>query len=116
MSQRQYTVEELIDDVSVPVVAYSGEAKSFLREALEHAKVGNYDKSEKMMNESQISLERAHESHRGVVRYSVMHPDSMQIPFILMHAEDHLMSASSELNIFKELISVYKVINELKKN
>lgn len=114
--QRKYTVEELIDDVSMPVVAYAGEAKSFLREALEHAKVGDYDKADQMMNESRMSIERAHEAHRGVIQYSAMKPDSIKIPFILMHAEDHLMSVSSELNIFEELINIYKVIDKLNKN
>ncbi|ASQ29687.1 PTS chitobiose transporter subunit IIA (plasmid) [Borrelia miyamotoi] len=116
MRQRKYTVEELIDDVSMPVVAYAGEAKSFLREALEHAKVGDYDKADQIMNESRMSIERAHEAHRGVIQYSAMKPDSIKIPFILMHAEDHLMSVSSELNIFEELINIYKVIDKLNKN
>ncbi|UGQ16496.1 MULTISPECIES: PTS lactose/cellobiose transporter subunit IIA [unclassified Borrelia] len=115
MNKKEYTVEKLIDEVSMPVVAYAGEAKSFLREALSHAKVGNYEKSREIIEESRTSIARAHEAHRDVIQYSTTNPDSIKTPFILIHAEDHLMSAITELSIFEELIQVYKLINELKK-
>ncbi|AYE36696.1 PTS lactose/cellobiose transporter subunit IIA [Borrelia turcica IST7] len=115
MNKKEYTIEELIDEVSMPIVAYAGEAKSFLREALAHAKVGDYEKSREIIEESRASIAKAHEAHRDVVKYSTINPDSIKTPFILIHAEDHLMSAISELSIFEELIQVYKVINELRK-
>nr|WKT13894.1 PTS lactose/cellobiose transporter subunit IIA [Borrelia sp. BU AG58] len=115
MDKKEYTIEELIDEVSMPVVAYSGEAKSFLREALAHAKIGDYTKSSEIIKESRSSIAKAHEAHRDVIHYSTINPDSIKTPFILIHAEDHLMSAISELSIFEELIQVYKIINELKK-
>ncbi|WP_024653156.1 PTS lactose/cellobiose transporter subunit IIA [Borrelia persica] len=112
MNKKTYSIEKLIDDVIMPVIAYSGEAKSFLREALEHAKIGNYDKSKEIIEESKKSLEKAHEAHRHVIQYSTTNPDNIKIPFILIHAEDHLMSTMSELNIFEELIGLYKITNE----
>ncbi|AHH12968.1 PTS system, diacetylchitobiose-specific IIA component (plasmid) [Borrelia hermsii YBT] len=115
MKNKEYTTEELIDNVSMPVVAYAGEAKSFLREALGAAKAGDYEKSQEMMEMSRSSLAKAYDAHKDVVQYSVTNPEFIKIPFILMHAEDHLMSAVSDLSIFEELITVYKVINELKK-
>ncbi|WP_241766594.1 PTS lactose/cellobiose transporter subunit IIA [Borrelia coriaceae] len=99
----------------MPVIAYSGEAKSFLREALAEAKVGNYEKSHKIIEDSKLSIVKAYDAHRDIVQYSVMNPEFTKIPFILIHAEDHLMSAVSELSIFEELIDAYKVINKLKK-
>ncbi|WKC58382.1 PTS lactose/cellobiose transporter subunit IIA [Borrelia sp. P9F1] len=115
MNKKEYTIEELIDEISMPVVAYAGEAKSFLREALTHAKVGDYEKSRRIIEESRTSIAKAHEAHRDVIQYSITNPDSVETPFILIHAEDHLMSAISELSIFEELIQVYKIINEIKK-
>ncbi|SCW40469.1 PTS system N,N'-diacetylchitobiose-specific IIA component, Lac family [Borreliella japonica] len=115
MNKKIYSVEELIDKISMPVVAYSGEAKSFLREALEYAKNKDYEKADLTIQESRNSIAKAHETHRKIVQQSATNPNSVKTPFILIHAEDHLMSAISELSIFEELINVYKIINELKK-
>ncbi|MBB6043397.1 PTS lactose/cellobiose transporter subunit IIA (plasmid) [Borreliella yangtzensis] len=115
MNKKIYSIEELIDNISMPVVAYSGEAKSFLREALEHAKNKDYEKAELAIQESKNSISKAHETHREIIQQSTTNPNSIKIPFILIHAEDHLMSAISELSIFEELINVYKIINEIKK-
>ncbi len=59
-------------------------------------------------------LTKAHEAHREIIHQSATNPNSVKTPFILIHAEDHLMSAISELSIFEELINVYKIINEIK--
>ncbi|WP_024655192.1 PTS lactose/cellobiose transporter subunit IIA [Borrelia hispanica] len=114
MNKKKYSIEKLIDDISMPVVAYSGEAKSFLREALEYAKAGNYNKSTEIIEKSRKSIEKAHGEHRHIIQYLTNNPD-IKTPFILIHAEDHLMSAMSELSIFEEFISLYKIINEFTK-
>ncbi|AHH07501.1 hypothetical protein BCD_1435 (plasmid) [Borrelia crocidurae DOU] len=111
MNKKKYSIKELIDDISMPVVAYSGEAKSFLQEALEYAKAGNYNKSKEIIEKSKNSIEKAHDAHRRLIQYLTNNPD-ITTPFILIHAEDHLMSAMSEFNIFEEFISLYKIINE----
>lgn len=58
MNKKIYSIEELIDKISMPVVAYSGEAKSFLREALEYAKNKEYDKAELTIQEVKNPLQR----------------------------------------------------------
>ncbi|WNZ73050.1 PTS lactose/cellobiose transporter subunit IIA [Borreliella garinii] len=115
MNNKIFSIEELIDKISMPVVAYAGEAKSFLREALEYAKNKDYEKADLSIQESRNSIAKAHEAHRKIIKQSATNPRSVKPPFILIHAEDHLMSAISELSIFEELINVYKIINEIKK-
>ncbi|WNY67208.1 PTS lactose/cellobiose transporter subunit IIA [Borreliella lusitaniae] len=68
MNKKMYSIEELIDKISMPVVAYSGGAKSFLREALEYAKNKEYKKAELTIQESKNSIAKAHETHRAITK------------------------------------------------
>ena len=101
-----------IDELSVQIIANAGDSKSESLEAIETARKGDIESARKMLENSMKSLLKAHEVHteflvnesRGEVSY---------IPFILVHASNHLSVAEVTRDFAEIIINIYE---EMKKN
>ena len=99
---------EEIAQLSCEMIAYSGAAKSSYLEALEYAKAGAFDKTEKALEEGRAHQQSAHDIHFNLVREEISSPSGLLTRLLLVHAEDQMAAAETILILSEQLIEVHR--------
>ena len=94
---------EGLDLTAMQIISNVGTARSSYIEAIQQAKVGNYDEAEKLIAEG-------HDAHLKLLQKEA--EGNNVVMLLILHAEDQLMSAEGFKIIATELIDVYKKINK----
>ena len=84
--------------ISFGIIASAGQARSLAFESLKAARSGDYATAEKLLNDQQTKLlsKEAAGEHTPV-------------DVMLVHAQDHLMTAMLAQELIGELVNLYKV-------
>lgn len=99
--------KEEVAMVGFEVVAFAGEARSKLMEALNEAEQGNFDVADRLVEEANESLIEAHKSQTAMLAAEAGGED-IEIGFIMVHAQDHLMTTMLLKDTIKHLFNIYK--------
>ncbi|WP_422446772.1 PTS lactose/cellobiose transporter subunit IIA [Thermoanaerobacterium sp. DL9XJH110] len=102
-----------IEKIAFKIILYAGNAKSEAYKALNEAKQNNFENIEKYMNNAKDELNKAHNVQTELLAEEA-NGNTIDLPIILVHAQDHLMTAISEINLIKELIDCILQIHKLK--
>ena len=89
------------------IVAYSGDARSSLLEALKDARNGKFDGLEEKNQAAQENLNLAHAKQTEMLALDAQGKD-LDIGIIMIHAQDHLMTTILLKDIIYDLINIYK--------
>ncbi len=93
--------------VGFEIVAYAGDARSKLLNALTLAKEGNLKEAECLVSEAKKLLADAHKNQTDVLSAEAK-GENTEIGFIMVHAQDHLMAALLLCDIIGHLFDIYK--------
>ncbi|MGM0213773.1 lactose-specific PTS transporter subunit IIA [Enterococcus sp. AZ109] len=93
--------------VGFEVVAFAGEARSKLMEALDEAEQGNFDRADQLVEEAHASLMEAHKSQTQMLAAEAS-GENIEVGFIMVHAQDHLMTTMLLKDTIKHLFNIYK--------
>lgn len=96
--------------IGFEMVAYSGDARSFYIEALREAKKGNWDKTEELMDKAKNSLLKAHDIQTQLLAREA-DDENLDLGFILIHGQDHLMSSMLLKDMMEFLLDIYREKN-----
>lgn len=99
--------KEEVAMVGFEVVAFAGEARSKLMEALNEAEQGNFDIADKLVEEANESLVQAHKSQTAMLAAEAS-GEEIELGFIMVHAQDHLMTTMLLKDTIKHLFNIYK--------
>lgn len=99
--------------ISCQIIASSGGAKSNYIEAITLAKEGEFQKAEDMIKEGTIIYQKGHTAHAKLIQMSAS--GNLEIPLLLMHAEDQMMNCETMKIFAEEMISQYKELKDVKK-
>lgn len=99
--------KEEVAMVGFEVVAFAGEARSKLMEALNEAEQGNFDIADKLVEEANESLVQAHKSQTAMLAAEAS-GEEVELGFIMVHAQDHLMTTMLLKDTIKHLFNIYK--------
>lgn len=91
------------------IIAYSGEAKSSCMEAIGHAKVGDFEKSDKCIEDANSKLGLAHECQTSLIQSEVQ-GNEIKLTLLMIHAQDHLMNTMTIRDLAGEFIDLYKTM------
>lgn len=106
----EFEENELIQ-VAMQIILHAGDARIKTEEALAHAKKFEFDQSDICLQEAQECLHQAHISQTGVIQNETR--GQVYVPCLLFnHAQDTLMTIMSESKIAKELIEMFKILDE----
>lgn len=97
---------ELIEKC-MEIIANSGEGKSLAMKAIRKARAGNYDEAELDLKKADEAITKAHQAHSELLFYDAEHQD-LKINMLLIHAANHLTSATVVKDLVQELIHFYK--------
>lgn len=100
--------EEEREMISFGIIASAGQARSFAFEALKAARSGEYETAERLLDESR---EAALEAHRQQTKLLSKEASGEHTPVdvMLVHAQDHLMTAMLAQELIGELVNLYRV-------
>lgn len=93
--------------VGFEIVAYAGDARSKLVQALTEAERGNFDKAEQLVEESKECLTLAHKAQTEMLQAEAR-GESVEVGFIMVHGQDHLMTTMLLRDVVHSFISLYR--------
>lgn len=100
-------LQEKLEEISMLIIANSGEARSQAFAALEAAKKGDFAGADALLENAAGSMQTAHESHRELLQLDAS-GQVEKVSVLLCHAQDHLMGSALATDLIKEMIFLYK--------
>lgn len=94
------------------IISAVGMARSMFIEAIQKAKVGDFEAAFKCMEEGNEYFIEGHQAHAKLIQKEAS-GNKLEFTLILVHAEDQFMSAEAFKILAKEFIDVYKRIEEV---
>ncbi len=101
--------KETVAMIGFEVVAFAGEARSKLLSALTETEKQNVEKAELLVAEANESLLKAHSSQTKMLTAEA-NGESLELGFIMVHAQDHLMTTLLLKDIIQHLFNIYKKV------
>lgn len=89
------------------IVAYSGDARSTLLELLKEVRNGNYENVDTLLAEADNNINLAHKSQTEILQQEASGED-MEMGFIFIHGQDHLMTTILLRDLIGDLIELYR--------
>ena len=89
--------------VAMEIVAYSGDARTKYLDALDAINDEDFDKAEALVKEGDVLILNAHNQQTELISKEAAGED-IEIGFLTVHAQDHLMTAMLLSDIDKRLI------------
>lgn len=97
--------------IGFEIVAYSGDARSALLDLLKEVRIGKFDKVEIKLKEIDENLKLAHQAQTKILSQEAS-GEELEIGFIFIHGQDHLMTTILLRDIITDFIDLYKERND----
>lgn len=95
-----------MEQTILSIIIQSGEARSFAMEAIQYAKSGSFEKARELLEQSSEKLSGAHKEQTKLI-HAEAGGQKAEISLLLIHAQDHLMTALTVKDLANEIIEVY---------
>mgnify|MGYP003479861725 CR=1 FL=1 len=93
--------------IAMELVGNAGESRSLSFEALSLAREGNFDEAEEKLKEAKRSMLRAHQIQTQLICKEA-DGEEIKIGLLMVHAQDHLMTAILARELIEEIISIHE--------
>ena len=93
--------------IGFEIVAYSGDARSKLLLAIEKAKTKQFNECQALIEQANECLNDAHRAQTELLQLEAR-GESIEIGFITVNAQDHLMTTILLKDIVNNLMDIYK--------
>ena len=103
------TDSEKIFEISFSIIGFAGEAKSLAFEAIAKAKAGQIEEAKEIMTESRKVINEAHRVQTELIQNEASGKKN-DVSVILIHSQDHLMTAMNFQYVADEIIELYQVL------
>ena len=94
-----------LEEMALEIITNVGTARSMYVEAVEAAKAGNFEEAHNLVAEGEKIFVNGHHAHADLVNAKIG-VEELQYLFLVMHAEDQLMSAETLKIVCDELIDM----------
>ena len=102
-----------LDMISFGIIANSGDARSFAFQALRAAREGRLEEADELMKKADEASAKAHKSQTDLL-FSEMNGEKKPIDLLMVHSQDHLMTAMLAMDLIREMIELYRSRHENK--
>lgn len=93
--------------IGFEIVAYSGDARCKLLTAIDKAKEKKFDECKALIDQANECLNDAHRAQTELLQQEAR-GENIEIGFITVHAQDHLMTSILLKDIIYSLLDIYK--------
>lgn len=108
MNESAETSPEMI---AFGLIAQAGDARSKAYEALAAAKKGDFEQAEELIAQAEVSVLEAHHIQTSLLAKEA-NGDHTEVNVMLVHAQDHLMTAILAKELIAEMIEMYQAMSE----
>jgi len=92
------------------LVMNGGEAKTQAMAAVNEAKKNNFDKAHEHIKLAEKALIEAHHSQTDMLTKEAQNSSPTETTLLMVHAQDHLMTAIIFIDLIKEIVALYQKI------
>lgn len=100
-----------LEMICFQMISLNGSARSYYMEALQKAKLGDFEEAKKLMEEGESAFIEGHQVHMELITKEAR-GEASGINLLLVHAEDQMMSAEVVKFMAQELIELYELQNK----
>ncbi len=100
---------EILEKV-MGLIMHGGDAKSSAMEAIHAAKSGDFDGAEDKLADSEEALTKAHKFQTNLLTKEAS-GDAVELSLLMVHGQDHLMTAMTVKDLATEIIDVYRKLD-----
>ena len=91
------------------IVVDSGSCRSYSMEAIAYAKEKKFKEADTALENANNEINKAHKKQTELIQNEI-NGDKIDINLIMVHAQDHLMTALLARDLAKEIVELYKKI------
>lgn len=95
------------EEIIFNIISHAGNSRSACFEALNFAKNGEFDKASSCMKQAKEELSLVHNIQTSLIQQEAA-GNKQELSLLLMHAEDHLMTAVLAKDLICELIEMHE--------
>lgn len=99
-----------IEMIAMQVIMAGGNARHEARQALKFAKEKRYAEAEECLVNAEKELSVAHKVQTEMIQQEAGGA-AIPVKLLMVHAQDHYMSAMSELYLVRELVELYRKVD-----
>lgn len=100
-----------MEKLVLTIISNSGSARSFAMEAIQYAKKGEFSRSKQCIEDAEEKLAAAHKEQTKLIQAEAQGAKT-NISLLLIHAQDHLMTAMTMKELALEIVDLHKKISE----
>ena len=100
-------MDDRMVEIAFGIIAHAGDGKGLAFEAIREAKTGNIDKARELIKQSQEEMHKAHGFQTELIQQEAS-GEKVEMGVLLVHAQDHLMTAMSFQQLAEEFIDLYE--------
>ncbi|WP_059105656.1 PTS lactose/cellobiose transporter subunit IIA [Shouchella shacheensis] len=106
-------MNQTLEEISFQMILHAGNARSSAMEAIQSAKTGDFEAANKKIRDADKEFTQSHRFQTELLTKEAK--GEVQSPSILLiHAQDHLMTAMSVKEMAQEMIELYQRLEEEK--
>ena len=99
-----------IEMIAMSLIGHAGESKSYSFQALREAKVGNFEEADSYIKKANEEMLKAHEIQTDLITKEAG-GEKVELGLIMVHAQDHLMTAMLLKDLTQHFINLYRKSN-----
>jgi len=93
------------------IILHGGNGKSLAMESIQLAKKGDIQNARKKINEAEEAINQAHHIQTTLIQDEVSGQKN-EVTLLMVHAQDHLMTAITIKDIANEMVELYDLLNK----
>lgn len=97
-----------VTEIAFQIILYAGNGRSSAMEAIQAAKEGDFTEANRLINEANEELVKAH-SYQTKLLQEEASGDGNTVSVILVHSQDHLMTAMTLRDLAIEIIEIHRI-------
>ncbi|WP_096186545.1 PTS lactose/cellobiose transporter subunit IIA [Evansella halocellulosilytica] len=98
---------EKITEIAFQIILYAGNGKSSAMEAIQAAKEGDFEESDRLIEEAGKELNEAHSFQTKLLQEEA-NGEGSAVNVMLVHSQDHLMTSMTVRDLAIEIIEIYR--------
>ncbi|WP_010648123.1 PTS lactose/cellobiose transporter subunit IIA [Oceanobacillus massiliensis] len=96
-----------ISEIAFQIILYAGNGRSSAMEGIQEAKEGNFEEADRLIEEAGEELGKAHNYQTKLLQEEAK-GEGTSVNVILVHSQDHLMTAMTVRDLAIEIIEIYR--------
>lgn len=102
-----------MENVIFEIILHAGNARAEAYAALRAAQEGDFAAAEENLKQAETEVGAAHRAQADLIQKEAQ-GQKTEVSLLLVHAQDHLMTAMAEKNLIENMVGMHKTIRELK--